>query len=340
MSESLVIEQLRLSHQAEPAARRAAAGVAGGSGPRPILSGVDLTVAPGEFVALVGSSGSGKTMTAMALATLTPFPGRVSGTIKFHGTDLDDLERREQDKLLGTELAIVFQDPMASLNPVLRIGTQMTQGVRRHRGLSREQARRAAVAALNEVKIPAAEKQLRRYPHEFSGGMRQRTMIAVGLMKQPSVLIADEPTTALDVTIQAQIMDLLGQVNENHDTAIILISHDLALISQNCHRVLVMYAGRVVEELNAKDLTTSARHPYTRALVGAVPQTGQPQDAPLVEIKGEVPDLASLPLGCPFHPRCPHAVDVCRAEPPPLLRRDAGHRIACHVANADQDFRT
>jgi oligopeptide/dipeptide ABC transporter ATP-binding protein len=309
----------------------------GPAGPIEVVKGVSFAVRAGELIGIVGESGSGKTMTALSIAQLTPFPGRVSGQIILHGTDLKRLPRRRLDRFLGTDLAVVFQDPMSSMNPALRIGAQLTEAIRIHKRMDRRKANDLAIAGLTEVHIPAAGRQIKRYPHEFSGGMRQRAMIAKGLIKEPTLLIADEPTTALDVTIQAQIMDLLNEVNGTHQTAIILISHNLALVSQNCHRVLVMYAGRIVEELGAEHLTTNPLHPYTRALLGAVPEIGQARDVPLEYIPGEIPDISSPPPGCPYHPRCPLAIDRCRAERPPLVTRpDAtDRRVACHVANAD-----
>jgi oligopeptide/dipeptide ABC transporter ATP-binding protein len=307
----------------------------GPNGPIDIVKGVSFSVRSGEIVGIVGESGSGKTMTALSVGQLTPYPGRVAGSVKLHGRELAEIPSKQRDKFLGTELAIVFQDPMSSLNPALRIGRQLTEGVRVHRKLSRKAATKLAVDSLTEVHIPAAERQIERYPHEFSGGMRQRAMIAMGLMKEPSLLLADEPTTALDVTIQAQIIDLLEEVNTEHSTAVILISHNLALVSQACDRVLVMYAGRVVEDLDAEQLTTNPMHPYTRALLGAVPQIDRPRDQPLEYIPGETPDIGSPPPGCPYHPRCPLAEAICSERRPRLVRRADGRRVACHVANRD-----
>jgi peptide/nickel transport system permease protein len=305
----------------------------GPDGPIEIVKGISFEIPAGKVLGIVGESGSGKTMTALAVAQLTPYPGQVTGTVTLHGKDLGTLPRRQLDALLGTDLAVVFQDPMSSLNPALRIGTQLSHAVRVHRGLSRAAARALAAKSLREVHIPAAQEQLTRYPHEFSGGMRQRAMIARGLMKEPALLVADEPTTALDVSVQAQIMDLLDEVNTNHKTAVILISHNLALVSQNCDRVLVMYAGRIVEDMDAEQLSANPLHPYTQALLGAVPELGQSRDEPLAQIPGEVPDIGSPPPGCAFHPRCPLARDRCRTEIPRLIRRAEGRAVACHVAN-------
>jgi oligopeptide/dipeptide ABC transporter ATP-binding protein len=312
----------------------------GSSGPIDIVKGISFTVHEGELLGVVGESGSGKTMTAMAVAQLVPYPGRVEGTVTLHGNELIGLPHKRLDDVLGMDLAVVFQDPMSSLNPALRVGSQLALPLRVHRRLGRKEAAHLAAEGLRSVRIPAAERQLRRYPHEFSGGMRQRAMIAKGLMKKPTLLIADEPTTALDVTIQAQIMDLLNEINERDKTAIVLISHNLALISQNCHRVIVMYTGRIVEELNAHELVTDPLHPYTKALLGAVPQIGQPREQPLSHIPGEIPDIAVPPPGCPYHPRCPLAGDRCRIERPMLLSRPGGRRLACHVINVDIDPKT
>jgi peptide/nickel transport system permease protein len=307
----------------------------GADGPVEVVKGVSFTTRRGQMLGIVGESGSGKTMTALAIAQLTPFPGRVTGTVRLHGQDVMRLSRSELSKLYARELAVVFQDPSAALNPAARIGTQMTFGVRIHRKLRRRAAWKLAGERLRETHIPAAERQLHRYPHELSGGMRQRVMIAMGLMSEPSLLIADEPTTALDVTVQAQIMQLLEEVHGARDTAVILISHNLALVSQSCHRVIVMYAGRIVEELDTEQLRTDPLHPYTRALLASVPEIGHRRGEPLGYIPGEMPNLADPPAGCPFHPRCPLAVDRCRTDLPRLLTRpeELDRRVACHVAN-------
>jgi peptide/nickel transport system permease protein len=308
----------------------------GADGPIDVVRGISFDVREGEIVGIVGESGSGKTMTALAVAQIVPHPGRVTGTIRLHGHELGSLPRKRLDDLLGMDLAVVFQNPLSSLNPALRIGSQLAGPLRAHSALGRKAATARAVAALREVHIAAPERQAHRYPHEFSGGMRQRAMIAKGLMKEPSLLIADEPTTALDVTIQAQIMDLLNEVNTRHRTAIVLISHNLALVTQNCHRVIVMYAGAIVEELPADRLVEGALHPYTRALIGAVAELHHPRGEALTYIAGETPDVSSLPGGCAFHPRCPLALGRCSDEVPLLLARDeGGRRVACHVANAD-----
>jgi len=297
-----------------------------------IVSQVSFNVARGEIVGIVGESGSGKTTIANAITQLIPYPAFMSGTVRVCGSDLSKLTPKQTDRLLGTSVATVFQDPMSSLNPALRLNIQLTESAEVHRRVSRSDARQSAVRLLQEVNIPAAEHLMRRYPHELSGGMRQRVTIAMGLMNQPALLIADEPTTALDVTIQAQIMDVFQEINETHSTAIVMISHNLALIGQNCHRILITYAGRIVEEL-PNDRLSEAYHPYTRALLGAVPDMSQRLDAPLTQIPGASPDVHARPAGCAFHPRCSLAEDVCRTDVPPLVDREGVRKVACWVAN-------
>jgi oligopeptide/dipeptide ABC transporter ATP-binding protein len=300
-----------------------------------IVKGVSFSVAEGESVGIVGESGSGKTMTAMAIARLVPYPGETTGDVRLRGHSLEDFQRRQLDRFLGTSLAVVFQNPTSSLNPALRIGTQLTQPVRAHRGVSRAEAHVRAVSALHEVHIPAPDQQIKRFPHEFSGGMRQRAMIAKGLLQDPALLIADEPTTALDVTIQLQIMEIIRELREHRNMALVLISHNLALISENCDRVLVMYAGRIIEEVPGDRLLSQARHPYTRALINAIPKIGEPSGERLRPIAGDLPNIASPPAGCPYHPRCEFAVDRCRVERPRLEQSAATSRVACHLAHVD-----
>ncbi len=297
------------------------------------VNGVSFDVAEGEIVGIVGESGSGKSVTALALAQLVPYPGSVSAeALQLRGEDLLTMPHHRLQKYLGTHLAMVFQDPMSSLNPALRIGTQLIEPAQIHQAMSRRQATTLAVNRMRDVHIPAAESQLQRFPHEFSGGMRQRTMLAMGLMSQPSLIITDEPTTALDVTIQAQIIDLLKELNQEYGTGIILISHDMAVISEICSRVLVMYAGRIVEDISTVKLLSEPTHPYTQGLMGSIPALDADRDQPLTSIPGRPPDLDMLPPGCAFAPRCPYAVDRCRAETPALEEVLPGHRIACWVA--------
>jgi oligopeptide/dipeptide ABC transporter ATP-binding protein len=300
-----------------------------------VVSRVSFKLRKGEVLGIVGESGSGKTMTAMGIAQLVAYPGRVSGEVTIHGHRLREMQPSELARFLGTELAVVYQDPAASLNPALTVGVQLTEHAEEHRHLSRNEARELAISRLGEVHMPTPERQLHQHPHEFSGGQRQRLMIAMGLMNNPTLLIADEPTTALDVTIQAQIMDLLHEINRVHETAIILISHNLALIKQNCDRVLVMYAGRVVEELPAQRLRVDPLHPYTKALLAAVPDLARNRAERLASVDGQPPDFGNLPAGCAFHPRCPFAIEKCASEIPPLLGIAGGRRVACWVAQAE-----
>ncbi|GAA4704912.1 oligopeptide/dipeptide ABC transporter, ATP-binding protein, C-terminal domain-containing protein [Promicromonospora umidemergens] len=283
---------------------------------RPVR-GVTFQVARGEAVGVVGESGSGKTLTALAVARLLEPPTTVTARrLSFQGRDLLTGDHRT---LLGTELAMVFQDPASSFNPVRRMGGQLAEGARHHLGLSRRQARDRAVDRLRSVRIGDPDRRAGQYPHEFSGGMRQRAMIGLGLMGSPALIVADEPTTALDVTVQRQVLDLLAEVRERDAVALLLISHDVSVVADVCDRVLVMYAGRVVEDLPAAGLATSARHPYTRALVAAVPHLETDLDRPLAVIPGRPVDPADLAAGCPFAPRCPLADARCRAEDPELV---------------------
>lgn len=285
-----------------------------------VVHGVDLTVARGEIVGIVGESGSGKTLTAMAACDLLPVGAeREAKTWSFEGVDLINTTPKRRAPILGGRVGVVFQDPMSSLNPARRIGTQLGDSARFWSDRSRSEAREDAVTQLARVRIAAPETRVDDYPHEFSGGMRQRAMIAMGLMTTPSLIVADEPTTALDVTVQADIMALLEELNRSEGTAVLLVSHNIALISEICHRVLVMYAGRIVEEVTAADLADASRHPYTRALLGAIPTLEADPNERLTAIPGSPPDPAALPAGCAFADRCPLVTEHCRLERPPLV---------------------
>ena len=308
----------------------------GEKGPVPVVDGISFSLQRGEIVGLVGESGSGKSMTSLAIMRIVPFPGKVIGRVKLNGKDLNHVPPAALNRLLGTETAVVFQDPMSSLNPALTIGIQLAERAEVHRGLSRKDARAVAVKRLSEVNLPTPHYQLQRHPHELSGGMRQRVMIAMGLMNEPVALIADEPTTALDVTIQAQLMDLLHRVGSEHGAAILLISHNIGLVSQNCQRVLVMYAGHIVEEAPTKELLRRPLHPYTQGLLAAVPTISGSRNEPLQQIPGQAPAFDAVPAGCPYHPRCPLAIERCKVERPPLVLRPDGRRVACWVANQDR----
>ncbi|GAA3801347.1 dipeptide/oligopeptide/nickel ABC transporter permease/ATP-binding protein [Nocardioides panacisoli] len=298
---------------------------------RPVrpVRGVSFAVARGEAVGIVGESGSGKSLTALAVSRLVDDPGRVTAErIELLGADLQARDTRAQRQLLGTSLAMVFQDPMSSFNPTRRIGGQVAEGARHHQGLDRRAARERAVDRLRAVRIPEPEERSRQYPHEFSGGMRQRAMIAMGLMGSPALIVADEPTTALDVTVQQQVLDLLAAIRAADDVALVLISHDVSVVRDVCDRVLVMYAGRIVEDLPVARID-EALHPYARALIAAVPDMDTDLEQPLAVIPGRPVAPADVPPGCAYADRCPLASARCRAEDPPLLADATGHRVAC-----------
>jgi oligopeptide/dipeptide ABC transporter ATP-binding protein len=299
----------------------------GGSVP---VRGVSLDVAPGEIVGIVGESGSGKTLTAMAIADLLPASARMmAGSYELLGRDPRDLGDAERRRLFGRSLAVVYQDPTAALNPAVRVGRQLGEVAEVHDGLSKSSAQQRAIDRLRAVRIGKPELRVRQYPHEFSGGMRQRAVIAMGLMIEPKLIVADEPTTSLDVTVQQQILRLLREVNASKGSAAIFISHDVAVVSQLCSRVLVMYAGRIVEELDVAILVAGPAHPYTAALVASVPTMESDRSRPLASIPGRAPGPYDDSPGCPFAPRCPRASERCRQEMPPLERRSPTHRAAC-----------
>jgi oligopeptide/dipeptide ABC transporter ATP-binding protein len=303
------------------------------------VRGVSLQVAPGEIVGIVGESGSGKTLTAMAIADLLPATAHLSASrLSLFGADPRGLSESQRRRLLGRSLAVVYQDPMSALNPALRVGRQISEVSEVHHGLSKREARQRAVERLRSVRIGNAAARARQYPHEFSGGMRQRAVIAMGLMAEPKLIVADEPTTALDVTVQQQILRLLRDVTVSNESAAILISHDVAVVSQLCSRVVVMYAGRVVEELDVDTLVAGPAHPYTAALVAAVPTMESDRARPLASIAGRAPTPYDDMPGCPFAPRCPRVSERCRRELPPLEQRSPSHRAACwHPLPADRD---
>ena len=294
------------------------------------LDSVSLEVHTGETLALVGESGSGKSVTALSILRLIPDPGRIDqGSIVFEGQNLMTLDRRGIRAIRGNRIAMIFQEPMSSLNPVLTIGKQVAEPIRLHRGLSWKDARREAAELLAKVAIPDAAKRLDCFPHEFSGGMRQRVMIAMALACRPQLIIADEPTTALDVTVQAQILSMLKDLTQAANSALILITHDLGVVARYAERVAVMYGGRVVETAPARELYANPRHPYTQGLLASVPRLDDEADKRLVPIVGQPPDLAQLPTGCAFAARCPHVADSCRVELPLLEPVAKNHSMAC-----------
>ena len=301
------------------------------------VEGVSFKVHAGETLAIVGESGCGKSVTSMSILRLIAEPpGRIAGSIRFEGRELLDLPEAEMRKIRGNEIAMIFQEPMTSLNPVLTIGRQIGESLRLHQGLSAAAAEARAIESLTLVGIPAPERRVREYPHQLSGGMRQRVMIAMALACNPKLLIADEPTTALDVTIQAQILDLMRGLKQRIGSAIMLITHDLGVVAETAERVVVMYAGRKVEEASVGELFARPLHPYTLGLLGAVPKLGASLDGDgrgrLAEIPGLVPSLRARIEGCAFAGRCPRATDLCRTTAPPIEAKAPDHLVACHHA--------
>ena len=304
------------------------------------VDGVSYNVKSGETLGVVGESGCGKSVTALSVLRLVASPPAriVGGAIHFDGRNLLDLGEVEMEAIRGNDISMIFQEPMTSLNPLLTIGRQIGEAMVQHRGMSWREAMNEATEMLRRVHIPEPERRVHAYPHQLSGGMRQRAMIAMALCCNPKLLIADEPTTALDVTIQAQILDLMRELQQKTGTAIVLITHDMGVVAENADRVVVMYAGRKVEEASADDLFDMPLHPYTKGLLGSVPNLEvaahlRKQRARLSEIKGIVPSLADLPQGCTFAPRCRFATDECRAAYPPLEERRPGHWVACWHAD-------
>jgi peptide/nickel transport system ATP-binding protein len=299
------------------------------------VDGVSFSIAAGETLGLVGESGCGKSVTALSVMRLLPKNAHVvGGRVRFDGTDLLALSEGEMRTIRGNRIAMIFQEPMSSLNPVHTIGEQISETVRIHKGLRNRAALARAAEMLHLVRIPDAERRLRDYPHQFSGGMRQRAMIAMALACSPRLLIADEPTTALDVTIQAQILRLMLELKQRIGAAILMITHDLGVVAETCQRVIVMYAGRVVEEAAVEALFDHPAHPYTRGLLGAIPRRADRSRRRLVEIPGVVPNLMQPLSGCAFAARCPLVTDACRVTVPELRTIAPGHRAACFRAEA------
>jgi oligopeptide/dipeptide ABC transporter ATP-binding protein len=302
------------------------------------VDGVTYQLAKGEPLGLVGESGCGKSVTALSILRLIPIPpGKiVGGEILFKGKNLIDLSEEEMRKIRGNRISMIFQEPMTSLNPVFTIGNQIQETIKLHQGLSKRESLEKAIEMLRLVNIPSPERCVNQYPHELSGGMRQRAMIAMSLACNPEILIADEPTTALDVTIQAQILDLLNKLKEELGMAIILITHNLGVIAETVNRVLVMYAGKIVEEAKTKTLFENPQHPYTRGLLKSIPRLGDKVrhgKVRLSEIPGVVPSLYEIPSGCKFSTRCPSVMDICKEKEPELKEIEKGHFSACWLTD-------
>jgi len=291
---------------------------------------VSFEVYPGEILSLVGESGCGKSVTALSILRLIPTPpGKIAGgEVLFNGRNLLSLREEEMEKVRGNEISMIFQEPMTSLNPVFTIGDQIMEALILHQGLDKKEARKKAIEMLDRVKIPSPEMRVDAYPHQLSGGMRQRAMIAIALSCQPDLLIADEPTTALDVTIQAQVLRLLKEIQKEMGMAVILITHDFGVVSEIADRVAVMYAGRIMEQGSIEAIFEEVRHPYTQGLLNSLPQLEEKKRR-LYAIPGQVPDATDLPGGCKFHPRCYLMIEDCKKEDPPLFQVDGGHYSRC-----------
>ncbi|HEY1266230.1 MAG TPA: ABC transporter ATP-binding protein [Candidatus Binatia bacterium] len=304
------------------------------------VDGVSFDVKPGETIALVGESGCGKSMTALSIMRLIPRPQAeiVAGEIRFDGKDLLGLDDEAMRRVRGAEIAMIFQEPMTSLNPVLTIERQLTETLEAHGEASRREARGRALELLRLVGIPDPAERLKQYPHQFSGGMRQRVMIAIALSCRPKLILADEPTTALDVTIQAQLLELMRGLSRDFGVALVIITHNLGVVARYADRVNVMYAGKIVESGAAADIYRDPRHPYTIGLLHSVPRLDQPRRTRLVPIEGQPPDLWALPPGCSFRPRCKYAIEKCAREVPALQSAGAGHDAACFVADSLEKF--
>ncbi len=296
------------------------------------VDGVSLLVSPGETLGVVGESGSGKSVTFLTvLGLVTKREARISGQVLFRGEDLLKLPAEEMRHVRGAKISMIFQDPLTALNPVHRVGDQIAEVFQAHRGTSKKEGVEEAVNLLQLVGIPRPKERSRQYPHEFSGGMRQRAMIAMALALNPDLLIADEPTTALDVTVQAQILDLIDRLKDEFEAAVVLITHDLGVVAEHCDDIMVMYAGRIVELGERRDIYYGAHHPYTWGLLQSISRIDQSRTERLRPIKGQPPSLIRVPPGCPFHPRCPYVMDICTVEVPQLLPADGHHASACHL---------
>lgn len=301
------------------------------------VDGVTFTIKPGETVGIVGESGSGKSVLAHSIMQLNPKPPTFypQGEILFEGKNLLQLQEKELRKIRGNDIAMIFQDPMSSLNPVFKVGEQLMEAILTHHHMPKSKAKQRAIELLKDVGIPDPEKRMNAYPHQFSGGMRQRVLIAIALACNPKILIADEPTTALDVTIQAQILELMKNIQEKYGMAIIIISHDLGVIAQMAEKVLVMYSGRIVEKGNVEDIFFHTSMPYTWSLLRSLPRIDSESRERLLNIEGQPPNLIHPPSGCNFHPRCPFATEQCKLIDPELTKRSSNHFVACLLSEVE-----
>ncbi|MBP8654297.1 MAG: ABC transporter ATP-binding protein [Proteocatella sp.] len=301
------------------------------------IRGVDFYLDKGEAVGIVGESGSGKSVTSLSVMRLLQFPGKLTGgEVFFDGEDLAKKSDKEMQTIRGNEISMIFQDPMTSLNPVFTIGNQIMEAIIKHQKMSKDQARQKAIDMLKLVGIPSPEKRIDQYPHEFSGGMRQRAMIAMALSCEPKLLIADEPTTALDVTIQAQILELMKDLKDRLNTSIILITHDLGVVADVCTRIIVMYGGLIMEEGTTEEIFYKPQHPYTLGLMRSIPKMSDKENKErLIPIDGTPPDLLKPPAGCPFAPRCDHAMKICMTQMPEYTKSSDTHRAACWLLHPD-----
>ena len=302
------------------------------------VDGVTYSIEPGETLGIVGESGSGKSVCSLTVMGLTdPKYADISGEVLFRGVDLLKLPPDEMRLIRGAKISMIFQDPMTSLHPFYKVGDQISEAIRQHQDITKKEAFGQAVEMLGKVNIPRPEERAKQYPHEFSGGMRQRAMIAMALALNPDLLIADEPTTALDVTVQAQILDLIDRLKDEFNAAVIIITHDLGVVAEHCDNIQVMYAGKAAEFGNTDDIYYRPLHPYTWGLLRSIPRLDESEKEPLHPIQGMPPSLINVPSGCSFHPRCPYVMDVCKTDVPALQPVDGHHASACHLSLADKE---
>ena len=302
------------------------------------VDGITFSIAPGETLGVVGESGSGKSVSFLTIMGLIRSTGAlISGEVLFRGQDLLKLPSDELRHIRGSKISMIFQDPMTSMHPFYKVGQQIGEAIRAHQDVSKKEAFNQSVEMLRRVGIPRPEERAKQYPHEFSGGMRQRAMIAMALSLNPDLLIADEPTTALDVTVQAQVLDLIDRLKEEFDAAVVMITHDLGVVAEHCDDIMVMYAGKAVEYGEARDIYYNSHHPYTWGLLQSITRIDEEIGGRLRPIRGLPPSLIFVPSGCAFHPRCPYVMDVCKKEIPPLLPSAGHHATACHLSLAEKE---